>query len=199
MRAANEASRGYRMTASTFRIVPLPTEVADAARETARRGASDHSLIEVESVHSAPCRHCLRWAEPGESVILFPYASVPQGRPYAESGPIFVHAHACERYSARDTYPPDFRQGRVLRAYDLQDNMIDAVVVNGEEPETIITRLLSNPTTAFLQVRSVTRGWTTYTRRSGCRPSRAPGASPRRPCPRGSTRRPCSRRAEGGR
>src|SRR3954447_14624948 len=151
MRAANGTSRRYRMTASTFRIVPLPTEVADAARETARRGASDHSVVPVESAHSAPCRHCLRWAEPGESVILFPYASIPHGRAYAESGPIFVHEHACERYSARDIYPSEFRQGRVVRAYDSQDNMIDAVVVNAEEPETIIDRLLSKPETAFLQ------------------------------------------------
>jgi hypothetical protein len=150
------------MTTSNFRVVPLPTEVADAARESARRGASDHSAVPVESAHSAPCRHCLRWAEPGESVILFPYASVAQGRPYAESGPIFIHEQACERYSARDIYPPDFRQGRVLRAYDSQDDMIDAVVVNSEEPETIITKLLSNPATAFLHVRSVTRGCFTF-------------------------------------
>ncbi len=150
------------MTTSAFRIVPLPTEVADVAREGARRGAGDHSVTKVESSYSAPCRHCLRWAEPGESVILFPYASIPQGRPYSESGPIFVHEKTCERYSAPDTYPPDFRQGRVVRAYDSQDNMIDAVVVNGEEPETIIARLLSNPATAYLQVRSVSRGCFTF-------------------------------------
>src|SRR3954452_12559739 len=146
------------MTTSTFRIVPLPTEVADAARGTARRGARDHFVSKVESSHSAPCRHCLRWAEPGESVILFPYASIPPGRSYSETGPIFVHERACEQYNAPDTYPPDFRQGRVVRAYDSQDNMIDAVVVNAEEPETIMSRLLSNPETSLLQVRSVTRG-----------------------------------------
>jgi hypothetical protein len=150
------------MTTSAFRIVPLPTDVAEAAREAGKCGARDHVVIKVDSPHSAPCRHCLRWADPGERVILFPYASVPQGRPYSETGPIFVHEKACERYGAPDTYPPDFRRGRVLRAYDSQDNMIDAVVVNSEEPETVISKLLANPATAFLHVRSVTRGCFTF-------------------------------------
>jgi len=36
--------------------------------------------------------------------------------------------------------------------------MIDAQVVNGDEPETVIEKLLQNPETAFLHVRSVSRG-----------------------------------------
>src|SRR4051794_38030384 len=80
-----------RMNTSAFRIVPLPSEIADGAREAHRRGARDHPLVEVDSRHTYPCRHCLRWAQPGERVILFTYASIPPGRAYAETGPIFVH------------------------------------------------------------------------------------------------------------
>jgi hypothetical protein len=36
--------------------------------------------------------------------------------------------------------------------------MIDAVVVENDQPEPVIAHLLENPETAFLQVRSVTRG-----------------------------------------
>lgn len=151
-----------RMTTSNFRIVPLPTDVADAAREAARRGARDHAIVNVAAPHTAPCRHCLRWAQPGERVILFPYASIPPDRPYTESGPIFVHEAPCESYGATNNYPPDFRQGRVLRAYDSQDNMIDASVVEGEEPEAVIAKLFQNPEAAFLQARSATRGCFTF-------------------------------------
>ena len=140
----------------------MPTDVADSAREAARQGARDHETIGVEATHVAPCRHCLRWAQPGERVILFPYASVAPGRPYTESGPIFVHEDRCERYGAVDTYPAELRQGRVLRAYDSKENMIDALVINGEEPETVIARFFADPQTAFLQVRSVTRGCFTF-------------------------------------
>ena len=151
-----------RMTTSNFRIVPLPSDLADEAREAVKLGARTHAVVEVDSPRSFPCRHCLSWAQPGERVILFTYDSIQPDRPYAESGPIVVHEQRCEPYGATDNYPPDLRQGRVLRAYDSQENMIDAAVVNGEEPETIISKLFSNPATDFLQVRSVTHGCFTF-------------------------------------
>ena len=162
MRAMDLRDYIERMPTPIFRIVPLPTVVADAAREAARRGARDHAVIEVEAPRSSPCRHCLRWAQPGERVILFPYASIPHGRPYAESGPIFAHEQLCEPYAATSEYPPDFCEGRVVRAYDEQDNMIGAVVLDGDEPEAVFAKLFANPATAFLQVRSVTRGCFTF-------------------------------------
>ena len=150
------------MKASTFRILPLPTGIADAARRAANAGAADHALITVDSPGSAPCRHCLRWAPLGDQVILFPYAPIPSGHPYSETGPIFVHANECKRYSATNEYPADFRNGRVFRAYDSNFNIIDAQVVNGSEPEAVIGSLFQNPDTAFVDVRSVTHGCFTF-------------------------------------
>ena len=150
------------MKTSRFRIVPVPTEVADAARRAVNEGAADHALITVDEPGSAPCRHCLRWAEPGERVVLFPYTAIPSGQPYSETGPIFVHADKCQRYSATNEYPADFRNGRVFRAYDSNYNIIDAQVVDGSEPEGVIESLLQNPDTAFVDVRSVTRGCFTF-------------------------------------
>jgi Protein of unknown function (DUF1203) len=150
------------MKSSSFQIIPLPIEIADAARRALNAGAADHALITVESPDSSPCRHCLRWAQPGERVILFPYAAIPSGRPYSETGPIFVHANECNRYNATNEYPADFRNGRVLRAYDSNYNIIDAEIVNGSEPEVVIESLFQNPDTAFVDVRSVTRGCFTF-------------------------------------
>jgi len=147
---------------SAFRIAPLPTEVAEEARHLAESGAEDHAVIKVDSVAGYPCRHCLRWTQPGERVILFPYASIPPGHPYSETGPIFVHAERCERYGATGEYPADFRNGRVFRAYDANYNMIDAEVANGNDPEAVIEKLLQNPKTEFVDARSVTRGCFTF-------------------------------------
>ena len=146
------------MKTSNFRVVPLPTEVAETARAAARGGAADHVTVTADSPKSYPCRHCLRWAEPGERMILFPFASIAPGRPYSESGPIFVHGSSCERYSAVDEFPAEFRTGRVIRAYNSQHDMIAAEVANSEEPEAVIERFLQNMDTAFVQVRSATRG-----------------------------------------
>jgi hypothetical protein len=150
------------MKASTFRILPLSTEIADAARRAANAGAADHALVTADSPGSSPCRHCLRWAQPGERVILFPYATIPSGHPYSETGPIFVHANECQRYSAINEYPADFRNGRVFRAYDSKYNIIDARIMDGSEPEGVIESLFQNPDTAFVDVRSATRGCFTF-------------------------------------
>ena len=150
------------MKISTFRIVPLPTEVAEEARHVAKSGAADHAVIKVDSATGYPCRHCLRWAKPGDRVILFPYASIPAGHPYSETGPIFVHAERCECYGATREYPEDFREGRAFRAYDANYNMIDAEVVNGHEPEEVIEKLFQNSRTAFVDARSVSRGCFTF-------------------------------------
>jgi hypothetical protein len=147
---------------SAFRIVSLPTDVAEQARRAAESGAEDHAVVAVDSPFGYPCRHCLRWAHPGEHVILFPYASIPPGHPYSETGPIFVHAEPCERYCASAEYPADFRHGRAFRAYDADYNMIDAEVANADEPEPIIEKLFQNPKTEFVDARSVTRGCFTF-------------------------------------
>ncbi|PYK43103.1 MAG: hypothetical protein DME46_08440 [Verrucomicrobia bacterium] len=156
------ASYDFVMKTSNFRIVALSTEVAQAARRAAANGAPDHAIIVADSRDGFPCRHCLRFAQSGERVILFPYKAIPDGHPYSESGPIFVHAEPCERYGETRKFPTDFRRGRVLRAYNSNYDMIDAEVVNGNEPEAVIEKFLQKPETAFVDARSVTRGCYTF-------------------------------------
>src|SRR5438094_3510524 len=150
------------MKNATFQIVPPPTEVAETARRAAEAGAPDHAIVVADSPRGYPCRHCLRFAQLGERVVLFPYQSIPVGHPYSEIGPIFVHAESCERYAATHEYPADFRDGRVMRAYNSKFDMIDAEVVNGNEPESVIEKLFQNPETAFVDARSVSRGCFTF-------------------------------------
>jgi hypothetical protein len=140
-----------------FRIVPLPPEVAQEARRGVAAGEPDHRVVIADSPNAFPCRHCLRWAVPGEAMILFPYQSIPADRPYAESGPIFVHQEPCARYAAVDEYPAAFRKGRVVRGYNARAEIIAAEVA-GDTPEAVIEGMLDNPDVSFLQVRSATRG-----------------------------------------
>jgi uncharacterized protein DUF1203 len=146
------------MKTTNFRIVPLGSEVAYAARRAADEGAADHRAVTADSPRGYPCRHCLRWALPGERMILFPFVAIPPGRPYSESGPIFVHAEVCERYAATDEFPAAFREGRVIRAYNSDHDIIAAEVVNGDGPEAVIERFLQKPETAFVHVRSASHG-----------------------------------------
>lgn len=146
------------MKSSKFRIKPLQTEVAETARRTAERGSPDHEVVIADAPTGFPCRHCLQWAKPGDRMVLFPFAAIPAGRPYSESGPIFVHAEQCEPYSKTDEFPADFRNGRSIRAYDSDQNIIAAEVVNDSGPEAVIQKLFDKPETAFVHVRSASRG-----------------------------------------
>ena len=150
------------MKTLNFRIVPVSSEVAHNARRRAAAGAQDHVFVTADSPLAFPCRHCLRWAEPGERLVLFPYAAIPPGCPYSETGPIFVHAEVCERYDATSEYPTEFRNGRVFRAYNSNYEIIDANVANGTPPELVIEHLFGNPETAFVHARSVTHGCYTF-------------------------------------
>src|SRR6476620_5113702 len=125
------------MKTSSFRIVPIRTEIAEAARREAEAGAPDHAFVTADSPNGYPWRHCLRWAQSGERMILFPFAAIAPGHPYSESGPIFVHAEPCERYAATREFPQAFRKGRVVRAYNSQHAIIAAEVAKGEEPEAV--------------------------------------------------------------
>jgi hypothetical protein len=146
------------MKTSSFRIVPIHTEIAEAARREAEADAPDHVFVTADSPSGYPCRHCLRWAQPGERMILFPFAAIAPGRPYSESGPIFVHAEPCERYAKTHEFPSEFRNGRALRAYNSHHDIIVAEVANGEGPEAVIERFLQEPETAFVHVRSASHG-----------------------------------------
>ena len=50
-----------------------------------------------------------------------------------------------------------FRKGRAFRAYDADYNMIDAQVVNGNNPEAAIEKLFRNPKIEFVDARSEVR------------------------------------------
>src|SRR6476620_448096 len=146
------------MKTSPFRLIPLQTDVAEAARRKANASASDHVVVTADSPRGYPCRHCLRWVQPGESMILFPFTAIAPGRSYSESGPIFVHADPSERYAAADEFPSEFRENQVLRAYNSQHDLIAAEVADEDGPEAVIARFLEKPETAFVHVRSASHG-----------------------------------------
>ena len=145
-----------------FKVVPLESDIAEAARRAAANGEIGYAVLTADSANGYPCRHCLRFANPGERLVLFTYASIPPGHSYSETGPIFVHAESCQRYNRPSKYPEQFRNGRVFRAYNERFDMIDAIVANGTEPEAVIEGLFRNPQTALVQARSVTRGCYTF-------------------------------------
>ena len=131
-------------------VSPLPTPLrinGGAVRVTA------------DAPHSYPCRRCLRDAEPGEALYLVGYDPFTGASPYSGSGPIYVHAHACEPFAGDGI--PDQLTRRLLsvRAYDERHMLVGADVTEGSELEDVASRLLDAEEAAYLHV---------HTARPGC-------------------------------
>ncbi len=94
-----------------------------------RAGQPDaYGLVPEQRVSGggAPCRHCLRDIEAGEPLLTLAHRPFPKNQPYAETGPIFLHAEACERYPESAQIPGMFlkRPALLIRGYDHDDRIV---------------------------------------------------------------------------
>lgn len=91
----------------------LPTEHVRALQ----RGGSDaygHTPErKISDGDGMPCRHCLRNIADGDAYLILAYRPFPNLQPYAETGPIFLHAEECER-AARPRRFPKFLKARTI-------------------------------------------------------------------------------------
>lgn len=81
---------------TAIRFIAMPT--ADVRGFQA--GASDAYGMAPERRISdgggIPCRHCLDDVAEGEAYLILAHRPFPELQPYAETGPIFLHAAAAE-------------------------------------------------------------------------------------------------------
>ena len=138
---------------AVMKYIPVPESVAKEARETLR-DRFGHDLAIAKEL--APCRVCLRISKEPEDLILLSYQPLADTGPYAEVGPIFVHAAPCEPYSSADVFPEDFATRRlILRAYGHDGRIVDALVAEPGTAPQRAAQLLENPAVAELHVRHV--------------------------------------------
>lgn len=142
----------------TIRFVALETTIArqlqnggkDANGQVPQRTVSDGGAI--------PCRHCLKPVETGDEYLILSHCPFPAAQPYAESGPIFLHAEECRRAEDSARPAPMFQYGRgyILRGYNDSDwiNYKAAEVVAPDQIEETATRLLARDDVAYLHMRS---------------------------------------------
>jgi len=104
-----------------------------------------------------PCRHCLRMIEPGAPMLVLAHRPFPGPQPYAEIGPIFLHAAPCARATPGAALPeilasPDY----ILRGYGADDRIVygSGGVVARARIAARAAELLADPDIAYVHVRS---------------------------------------------
>jgi hypothetical protein len=104
-----------------------------------------------------PLRCCLRIARTEEQIALMGYRRFETVSPWAEVGPVYVHAAPCEGYRADAGLPPELRTGpRILRGYTADSSLAYDHITHvpaGVDIETSLRELLAAPEVAEVHVR----------------------------------------------
>ncbi|MDQ6929425.1 MAG: DUF1203 domain-containing protein [Candidatus Eremiobacteraeota bacterium] len=131
--------------------VPISHDIAERARRT-RRDDFGHALdIRKEF---GPCRVCLRVSTEPEDFLLMSYRPLRDSGPYAEIGPVFIHARECAPYATPEIFPADFAcRDLVLRAYNAAGEIVDAAVAKAGEHRALAASFLSDPHIEEVHVR----------------------------------------------
>lgn len=106
-----------------------------------------------------PCRVSLIDAEPGEQVLLIPFAHHDVLSPYRGTGPIFVRVNA-QTAKLKVNEVPEMIRSRLLsiRGYDGDGLMLISDVVNGSELEEHISRFFADPGVEYIHVHNARPG-----------------------------------------
>lgn len=144
------------MTHIVFRAMPT-----DEVQHFQSGGTDAYGLKpegRVSDGDGVPCRHCLRDVEQGADYLVLAYRPFPALQPYAETGPIFLHAGHCQRAVDATEIPPMLakRKAHLIKGYDADDRIVYGTgqIVPSASLETEAASILAQPDVAYVHVRS---------------------------------------------
>lgn len=136
----------------------LPTEIARAYQNGAPDANGQLPERHISDGDGIPCRHCLQDVAAGEPYLILAHRPFPSVQPYAELGPIFLHAEACERYAQGEEVPPVVMRSQrmLIRGYNAQNRIVYGTgqVVPVENIQGTAEKLFERPEIAYIHVRS---------------------------------------------
>jgi Protein of unknown function (DUF1203) len=150
-----------------FRVQAIPSTTLAEIRLAGRDRFGNELTPIVDADGGSPLRCCLRRSTPGEELYLIAYRPFTRPGPYAETGPVFVHADPCAGYSENDAYPAGYRDWSpmVFRPYrhhaelDCDAIAYDAIQIGGgDTAESLIRDIFTDPIIDFIHTRNVHAG-----------------------------------------
>jgi hypothetical protein len=155
-----EQTQAVRPADGKFVFEPIPPATLQELRAARTDEAGNHLSVQVDTHGGAPLRCCLRETTPGERVLLLAYTPPGTRGPYAERGPVFIHAEPCEGYPTPGRYPRGLsHRQQVVRAYDAEGRIADGILVSdGPHAMNVIRELFTRPDVAMVHLRNVGYG-----------------------------------------
>jgi hypothetical protein len=143
---------------NNLRFVALGTALAHAWRGGTADANGQSPERMVSDGGGNPCRHCLDDIDEGHAMLVLAHRPFPAPQPYAELGPIFLHADDCPRYREMAGVPAMFRRREaiLLRGYGADDRIVYGTgkVIATAEIESAARRLFERPEVAYIHLRS---------------------------------------------
>ena len=140
-----------------LRFVGMPEDTTRALQSGASDANGQPPERHLSDGVGVPCRHCLGNVAAGEDYLILAYRPFPEPQPYAEVGPVFLHAGACVRLGSEDDLPAMLASERyLLRGYGNDDRIVYGTgqIVPTRGIEGVAAELLQRPDIAYVHVRS---------------------------------------------
>lgn len=145
------------MTTTDFRIQGLATPLVRALRAGGPDAHGQPAERHLAEGQGNPCRHCLGFVPEGAAMLILAHRPFAALQPYAESGPIFLCAGECAPWAGEGLPPaltvsPDY----LVKAYGADERIRYGTggVVAQPALAARLSRLLADPATAFVDIRS---------------------------------------------
>ncbi len=141
-----------------IQFVSMPTDEALAFQAGAGDANGQAPERHVSDGGGVPCRHCQADVAAGAPYLILAYRPFPRAQPYAEIGPIFLHAEPCPRYPPTGAVPPMFlsRERYLVKGYGRNDRIVygtGRIVASADVAEAAAS-ILERAGVAYVHARS---------------------------------------------
>jgi hypothetical protein len=152
---ANLKKRRFDMTV-TFRA--LDSEKVEALQSGSTDANGQLPQSQISDGGGNPCRHCLQEIGEGRGMLVLGHRPFDSLQPYAECGPIFLCADACERHGDSVELPPVVaaRSRFIVRGYTADERIRYGTggVVETKDMLDACEAIFTDPDVSFIHVRS---------------------------------------------
>lgn len=137
-------------------FVPLSSDAVNALRNGGRDAYGCLPERTVSDGKGNPCRHCLDQVPEGAGMLILAYRPFEKAQPYAETGPVFLCADACEPWSGTGIPPMLTSADYLLRGYTADQRISYGTgrIVTRNDIADYAAELLDRDEISFVDVRS---------------------------------------------
>ncbi len=140
------------------RFFSMPTEDAKTYWAGGPDANGQKPEVHISDGDGVPCRHCQQDVAEGEPYLILAYRPFPNAQPYAETGPIFLHAAPCARHADSDRTPAMFlaRESYLLKGYDGDNRIVYGTgqIVPPHDMATAAAKIFERGDVRYVHVRS---------------------------------------------